>query len=217
MRWTEVVDGYCERLGPGLWAEPINALTNIAFLIAALVVWPRTAGQPLARALAVILFAIGIGSFLFHSFATRWAGLADVLPIGAFILTYVYAANRQFWGWPVWVAALGTAAFVPYAALVTPVFDALPFFTISSFYWSVPLLIAGYALALRRRSPALSGGLAFGAVLLCVSLVFRSLDDPLCSAIPLGTHFLWHILNALMLGHMILLLVRHTPENRAAG
>jgi hypothetical protein len=25
------IDAYCERLGPGLWAEPLNALTNLAF------------------------------------------------------------------------------------------------------------------------------------------------------------------------------------------
>ena len=27
---------YCERLGSGLWAEPINALSNISFLLAAI-------------------------------------------------------------------------------------------------------------------------------------------------------------------------------------
>ena len=215
MRWTEVVDSYCERLGPGFWAEPLNALTNIAFLLAALLVWPRTTGQPLARLLAMILFVIGIGSFLFHTFATRWAALADTLPIGLYILTYIYAANRHYWGWPVWAAALGTLAFIPYAVVLTPLFDRLPFFTVSSFYWPVPLLIAAYAFLLRLRAPATAGGLAFGAALLCVSLTFRSLDDPLCSAIPLGTHFLWHVLNAVMLAHMILVLLRHSAENRA--
>ena len=42
-----------------------------------------------------------------------------------------------------------------------------------------------------------------GAGLLVVSLTFRTLDEPLCAAIPLGTHFLWHILNAIMLAWMI--------------
>ncbi len=39
--------------------------------------------------------------------------------------------------------------------------------------------------------------------MLTVSLVLRSLDAPLCAANPLGTHFLWHLLNAVMLGWMI--------------
>ena len=30
-----VLDLYCERLGPGLLAEPLNAVTNGAFLVAA--------------------------------------------------------------------------------------------------------------------------------------------------------------------------------------
>ncbi len=28
------IDLYCERLGPGLWAEPLNAVTNLAFILA---------------------------------------------------------------------------------------------------------------------------------------------------------------------------------------
>ena len=214
MRWTQTIDGYCERLGPAYWAEPVNALTNLAFLIAALVMWRRTAGlpaagRPMARALCVILAAIGIGSFLFHTHATAWAALADILPIGVFILTYLYATNRDILGLPRLWALVGTLAFIPYAAALTPVFAALPFLSISSFYWTVPLLILAYALGLRRRHPATARGLALGAGLLVVSLVFRSLDDPLCPHLPTGTHFLWHVLNGLMLGWMIEVYRRH--------
>lgn len=217
MRWTETIDGYCERLGPAYWAEPINALTNAAFLIAALIMWPRTHGMPLARALCLILATIGAGSFLFHTHATVWSAMADVIPIGIFILTYLYATNRHILNWPLWAAALGTLAFIPYAALVTPVFDALPFFTISSFYWSVPLLIAAYAVALRHRHPATARGLALGAAILTVSLAFRSADEPLCPHVPTGTHFMWHILNGLMLGWMIEVYRRHLLAAPAPG
>ena len=43
--WTgqRPVDDYCERLGPGLWAEPLNLVTNLAFLIAA-ILWRRCRG-----------------------------------------------------------------------------------------------------------------------------------------------------------------------------
>jgi hypothetical protein len=30
-----VIDLYFERLGPGFWAKPLNAVTQIAFLVAA--------------------------------------------------------------------------------------------------------------------------------------------------------------------------------------
>jgi hypothetical protein len=32
-----------------------------------------------------------------------------------------------------------------------------------------------------------------------VSLVFRSIDQAVCASFPLGTHFLWHCLNGLVL------------------
>jgi aspartyl-tRNA(Asn)/glutamyl-tRNA(Gln) amidotransferase subunit C len=67
MDWTRAIDGYCERTDPGYWSEPINAITNFAFLIAAVVMWRRVRGQgmPLAMALVVILAAIGVGSYLY--------------------------------------------------------------------------------------------------------------------------------------------------------
>ncbi|MCC5975712.1 MAG: ceramidase domain-containing protein [Rubellimicrobium sp.] len=209
MRWNETIDAYCERVGPGFWAEPVNALTNVAFLIAALWLWRASRGLILAQILCIILFVIGIGSFMFHTFATRWAALADVLPILLFILTYLFAANLHFWRWPPWAAILGTLAFIPYAAALTPLFMQVPFLRISSFYWSVPVLILAYAGFLRRRHPATAQGLAIGAGILSVSLVFRSVDGGLCSHLPLGTHFMWHLLNAVMLGWMIAVYTRH--------
>ena len=209
--WARQFDGYCERTDFTYWSEPINAVTNVAFLIAALWMWRRVSGRgmPLAEALCAILFAIGVGSYLFHTHATAWAALADVAPIALFILTYIYAANRHFWGMGKGKAALATAAFLPYAALTVPAFAALPFFAVSAAYWPVPLLIALYAAALWGRHPATGRGLALGAGILVVSLVLRSIDEAVCPALPLGTHFLWHVLNGLMLGWMIEVYRRH--------
>lgn len=211
MDWTRPVDSYCERLDPGYWAEPVNAVTNLAFLLAALVMWRRLRGQPLplARAMAAVLAVIGIGSYLFHTHATAWAGLADVLPILGFILLYLYAANRHFWGLRVWPALALTALFFPYAAATVPLFSMIPGLGSSAGYAPVPLLILVYAALLRRRAPDTARGLAAGAGVLIVSLTFRTLDGPLCAAWPLGTHFLWHILNATMLGWMIETYRRH--------
>ena len=39
MEWFEAVDGYCERVDAAFWSEPINAVTNAAFLIAAIWAW----------------------------------------------------------------------------------------------------------------------------------------------------------------------------------
>lgn len=196
----EQIDGYCERIDFSFWAEPVNALTNAAFVIAAVALWPRTKNEPLARALCVILALIGLGSFLFHTFATQWAALADVLPIVAYILLYIFAINRAILRWPLWAALWGTAAFIPFAALTAPLFQRLPGFDVSAFYWPVPTLILIYAAAIRG---SLGRDLAIGAGLLILSLIARSADMAVCDGFPLGTHFLWHIFNGIMLGWMI--------------
>lgn len=201
--WTRAIDVYCERTDPSFWSEPINAATNLAFIVGALVMWRRTGGLLLGRVLVSILFGIGIGSFLFHSFGTVWAALADVVPIAVFILVYTYAANRTFWDLSM-VPALGlTILFLPYAALGALVFSRLPFLSISAEYWPVPLFILAYAWLLRARAPDVSRGLQFGAGLLILSLVVRSLDGLVCDAFPIGTHFAWHLLNGVMLAWMI--------------
>ncbi len=166
MDWTAHVDAYCERLGPGLWAEPVNAATNLAFLIAAgVMAWRLWGGHlPTAWALTVILALIGIGSGLFHTLAQPWAGLADVLPIAGFALLYSYAASRAF-------LDLGR-------------------------------LLSGVI-------PRTARNLGLGTGLLILSLTFRGLDAPLCDQFAIGTHFLWHLLNAAMLGWMIETYRRH--------
>ena len=156
-------------------------------------------------------------SGLFHTFAQAWAGLADVLPIAVFVLLYLYLANRAYWRLPVGLSLLGVGLFFPYAALVVWLPAPLPGVGGSAAYLAVALLIALYALALRRRLPHVARGLALGAALLALSITFRALDGPLCAAWPIGTHFLWHLLNAAMLGWMIVVYHRHMVAGGGAG
>jgi hypothetical protein len=169
------------------------------------------------RALAGVLAAIGVGSGLFHSFANPLTGLLDVLPVAAFILLYVFLASRDFLGLRPRASLALALGFIPYALVLTPVFRALPGFAVSAFYWPVPVLMLGYAWALRGAAPATARGLAAGAGLLCLSLAARSADMALCAAWPVGTHFLWHLLNGAMLGWMIEVWRRHVGQGRGHG
>jgi hypothetical protein len=219
MDWTRQIDSYCERLDASYWAEPVNAVTNAAFLVAALVMWARVRGQglPLAMALVWVLAAIGVGSYLFHTHAQVWSALLDVLPILLFILIYIYAANRHYWGLSRLWSGLGVAAFFPYAFATVPLFQLVPGLGSSAGYAPVPLLILVYAVLLRRRLPRVARGLAIGAGILIASLAFRTLDLPLCGVVPFGTHFMWHILNGLMLGWMIEVYRRHMVASGLRG
>ena len=78
MAWTDKIFAYCERAGdPAFWAEPFNAISNVAFLIAALagavllVRTPNARERRIEWGLVLLVTIIGIGSFLFHTYATR--------------------------------------------------------------------------------------------------------------------------------------------------
>jgi hypothetical protein len=216
MDWTEQIDAYCERLGPGFWAEPVNAITNLAFLIAAFVVWRRAQGKslPLAEAMAIVLAAIGIGSFLFHTFATRWAGAMDTTPILVFVLLFSFAATRDLFRQPLLTAAIVTLLFFPFTALAYPIANIAPFLASSAGYIPVLLWIGLFAI---MASGQLAWDFWTGFALFALSVTFRSLDMKVCSQVPIGTHFMWHILNALVLGWFATFYIRHMTRARLAG
>ncbi|EAU41393.1 hypothetical protein FP2506_01460 [Fulvimarina pelagi HTCC2506] len=205
MDWFETIDAYCERTNTAFWSEPLNAITNAAFLLAALIVFVRSRGgaRPglVEMALIALVSVIGVGSFLFHTFATRWAGLADVLPITVFIFAYFAYALRRFvrLGWI--ATAICTLLFFVVSPLAEPVFS--PIVGGSAAYLPglfAMLGIGGFLLA--GRHPA--GRLVFAAgIVFTASLAFRIADDPLCDIMPLGTHFLWHVFNAVTLGLLL--------------
>jgi hypothetical protein len=217
--WLRVVDGYCERTDASYWAEPLNALSNASFLVAAWASWRLAAreGDAGGSVLAAILALIGVGSWLFHTHAQVWAMLLDVAPIQGFILVYIGLATVRFFAAPWWAGVLAAVAFVPASAAVASgigaVFGPL---NGSTGYLPVPMLILGYAAALHRRAPEAAWGLAVGAGMLVVSLFFRTIDAAVCGAFPGGTHFLWHLMNGVMLWWMMRVLVRFGPGARLA-
>ena len=212
MDWTQPIDAYCERLGPGFWAEPFNAVSNIGFILAAglgLALWRRCSchrpdGPPAGRAglwLALLVGVIGVGSFLFHTFANRWSALADVVPIAVYIYGYFGLALYRLFGLGRWIAVAATALFLAASLLADPFLAVL--FGSSSAY--VPALLAMLGIGGVLRFMGKPGGrlVLAAAAAFAVSLGFRMADIPLCAQWPLGTHFLWHILNAITLGLLL--------------
>lgn len=199
--------GYCERLDASFWAEPINAVTNAAFLVAALMafwLWRRQEGRDrIALTFILLVFAIGVGSFLFHTMPNRWTVLADVVPIQLFAFGYFAFALSRFLGASGLVTAIGTLAFFGLALALSWAGRAiLPAMVAGSAGYAAFLLgLVGIALAM-PRDPELNRQrklLALAGAVFAASLTMRSIDGPLCGALPLGTHWLWHLLNALVL------------------
>ena len=93
MDWLTDIDLYCERVSPEFWAEPLNAISNLSFVIAAL--WgglsARKRGEfdTSTKVLCLLGALIGLGSFLFHTLANLWSSFADVIPIWSFVALYM--------------------------------------------------------------------------------------------------------------------------------
>ena len=190
-RSTAIASGPTRATGP----SRSTRLTNAAFLVAAVLAWrlARRAGDRAAQVLCVILGAIGVGSYLFHTHAQVWAMMADVVPIQVFILVYLALATVRFFALPWWAGVLAALAFVPLAAgLSRAVAAAVGPLNGSVSYVPVPVLILAYAALLARRDPETARGLATGAGILAVSLFFRTIDAGVCggfrarNALPLA-------------------------------
>ena len=220
---TARVDAYCERTDFSFWSEPVNAVTNAAFIIAAIVglIAARRAGRLDAPVLLLVtlVFAIGTGSFLFHTLATRWAGIADVLPILLLIISYLTIALRRFFGLAWLLSVVIGLAYIPASFAITAGVGLLFGDALRGGAGYLPALLAlavcGVLLAV-KGAPA-GRGLLLAAGLFAVSLTFRTIDAPLCPAWPLGTHFVWHVFNGLLLGQLILLVVRAGPAPLGKG
>ncbi|OYW64464.1 MAG: hypothetical protein B7Z40_13820 [Bosea sp. 12-68-7] len=199
--------GYCERIGDHLWDEPWNAVTNGAFLLAALaafLLWRRGGGHDRPVLILIgLVAAIGMGSFLFHTAPQPWTLAADVVPIQLFAFSYFALALARFVGLGPVATALGTAAFFVFALALGGAASAVlpPELRGSAGYAAFLLGLLGMAGVLWRRDGSRQTAriLALAGLVFALSLTFRTLDRPLCDAIPLGTHWLWHILNATVL------------------
>lgn len=199
MDWSTPVDLYCERTDPSFWSEPANAFTNAAFLIAAAGAfwsWRRAGGRDWpALALIIVVAVVGVGSFTFHTVATRGAAFADVIPIAVFIYGYLLLALRRFLR-----LSIGTSAaiLVAFAAGGQALSWLAPPHALNGSIDYVPALIALIAVARAAHGPA-RRGLDLAVMLFTVSLALRSVDLAVCDMFPLGTHFVWHMLNATVL------------------
>jgi hypothetical protein len=197
------VDAYCERTSDAFDAEPLNAITNIGMLVAA---WaaarlqrrhPNRDAAGLITAMIVAIVAGGIGAFLFHTTATVWAVILDMAPFFVFMLLVLWLTLTRFFAWTPLAAALGLAAFV---AAVFGGGAVLPRGMVSAAaYYVLPLAVLSVVavILIVRRSPAGPSYLA-AAIVFAAAFAARQLDGLLCAAVPVGTHFLWHLFAALL-------------------
>ncbi|MAR56248.1 MAG: hypothetical protein CMM93_03615, partial [Rickettsiales bacterium] len=157
-------------------------------------------------ALLISLFVIGIGSGLWHSVATKWAVVADVIPIYVFINLYIFSLFIRLIGLH-WFKTL--LIWLVFSACNVWIQTNVPSDVLNgSLMYIPPLVMLGVATTwLRLQYKHSWKPMAAISVLFLISLTFRTIDTSICSSFPYGTHFIWHTLNAWVLYSLVKLLV----------
>ncbi|MFZ1109656.1 MAG: ceramidase domain-containing protein [Rhodomicrobium sp.] len=210
------VNIYCERTSAVWNAEPLNAISNIAFFIAALAAWrlqsrrANFALDGLIRFLCINIAVVGAGSATFHTIATRWAEWADVIPILVFMIVYCWAVLTAFFRWPIWLKAL--TCLLLFAATFYLESDEF-----EKFLWGGAMYLPTLAFLLAagagiwRRDASAGKAFVLAAGLFVLSFAARTADMPMCSSLPVGTHYFWHLFNATVLFLLVRTLILHAP------
>lgn len=214
----ETVDLYCERLGPDFWAEPLNALSNASFLVAAWFAWSRAKHlgllSPGVWFLLALTCTIGLGSASFHTFANNLTRFLDVLPILIFQLAFVALYCRAI----IRIGPITTGAIVAAYLAATLIAREFPNVLNGSLSYApaffVLFVVGIYHDVTRRNEPIVILG---AATVFVSSLIFRTIDNVVCPHFSLGTHFLWHLFNGLVLYLLLRALLANHPDGPDAS
>jgi membrane-associated HD superfamily phosphohydrolase len=200
MNLLEQVDIYCERTDATLFGEPLNAISNVAFFIAAFCAFKlykkEAQRDTMLLVLICLMFCVAIGSSLFHVFANQLTQLADTIPIIGFVLLSLWLIVRRLLAYNILQTIVMFSVLFAMAA-ATPYSPWQLNGSIAYVPCLVMLIYIG-ALLKKRRHPA-AHSILIAAIAFIGSLTFRSIDMDICSAFPHGTHILWHMLNGFVL------------------
>jgi len=218
---TQFIDLYCERTAVGVFNEPLNALSNLSFIVAGWWAYRQLSGERAffaLRWLCVLAALIGIGSIAFHtapSIITQWL---DVIPIWAFVISYaivaVHSATGRRWSYTLGFCAFGLSVlillfFVTGDALrAAPVGANTGLFNGSIQYLPVVLVLLLFSVGATLMNHSIKRYLWLATGIFAVSLVFRTVDIAVCPVFPVGTHFIWHLLDGVLVAVLLLGLIK---------
>ena len=198
---------------PGGWlVEPYNAASAALFIVVAIYWLTRVSWrtQPFLTYAAWVLCIGGIGGTLYHGLRTQVIFLVlDVLPIMILAISAVYWFVHRMatapWMAPVYTIG-GLAGVMLTVRLLRDVFAGdlrgpVVGYGMLGLYVTVPMLLFGVRSRFEQFHWVVLALISFVA-----GMTFRALDRS--GVLPMGTHFLWHILGAVMTHLLILYLWR---------
>lgn len=212
--------GVCERHAEGLLAEPLNAVSNLAFLYVAVAIYRYYKSNEDIKlhriwdvqVMTFLIFIIGINSIVFHSYPTQVTELMDTIPIVLFIMIYFVSVIFRIGKCTKFQAVVCLVAFVGFTHVLIHQFPRALNDSIG--YLSSMIALIVIAIYLHMRARPSSQYFMLAAIIGVVSLFCRAIDREVCSVWPYGTHFLWHSFNALLLYILMKQIIRNV--NREA-
>ncbi len=195
----------------------MNSWANGAFLIAAFAGWrllslyPNAKAHRTIRALTLLAAMAGVGGYLFHTSDAPWAQWGETVPILAFMLLYVWLLLRRFFHWNVLIAIPLLAL---YAAAIywleTRAPGQAPFGRAMNLPTLVLFLLTAIGFLMRLREAFWP--MLWALLVLLASSAASMTEAQICPQLGLGTHALWHLLDALLLYLLLRLAVLHAPK-----
>ncbi len=189
---------YCESYD-GFLLEPINTLTNLAFFISAVLLLRLKSKHYSTNIMSVLVFCIGLGSTIWHATQTGIGLAMDSGFIAILIVYYLWCYTRYIMHYKTAIAFLVIAT--TFAGIVM-IGSLQPFGRWGQGLGYLSPLIVIVLIGWQRFQKGYlyeAKTLWLGMGIFVLSLMFRSLDSWACAYVPVGTHPLWHLLNATVL------------------
>lgn len=195
---------YCEQLLQIGW-EPINTISNLAFIFAGIFVFYKLRNEKsvLRLTLSILLVLVGVGSSWWHISHTHYGDIADTffILIFASIVSILFLRKLLRSRTIILLSFFGLLSIIFFAEQLDYLNGSLPYIVLF-----IALLIGGIFYIKKfndSKSLFITTIVTFG-----FAIIFRSIDVLVCPSISFGTHFLWHILVAVLCYQLILLVVR---------
>jgi len=193
---------YCERTSLEAFAEPVNAISNIAFILCGIIIFFRK-GMKLNPLPYLVIF-IGLSSFLFHYIPSNFFSTLDVFSILLFVIIYNIMLTKNILNYSFLYSFLSSLILILISFLIGILLHKTVIGS-SSFYVGLVLYMVYIFFFLKKVSNVRYFFIA--TFLFIISLVFRTIDIYICNYIFFGTHFIWHILNSLVIYYLIMYMI----------
>lgn len=194
---------YCEQFG-GIGFQHLNIISNIFFILSVVVCLKKRKSQGDLQTrdyfLTGLFLLVGVGSLLWHLMPNNATDYADTLPIILFALIALILITRK-----IFIKNIPLQIVSVFSILLIGLFlEQLPFFNGSMPYVFLLLIFVAITHFFKNKNRDASRNFRTASLLFFVGILARTFDLFLCNYIPIGTHFLWHILVASM-GYFLLL------------